>query len=198
VLFAKRYWEGLADGSVRVAFRRWKRPTVRTGGTLQSPVGVLAIDRVVVVDPAAITDRDAVAAGHADRDDLLRTLARYDADGDRRTYRIDLHLLGADPRIALRADDDLDAGDLEQVVARLAGMDAPRAAPWTAATLAGIRDHPGLLAEDLARLLGRDKHPFKADVRRLKALGLTESLPVGYRLSPRGTTVLRHLEAQGP
>ena len=27
---------------------------------------------------------------------------------------------------------------------------------------------------------------FKRDVRKLKELGLTESLPVGYRLSPRG------------
>jgi hypothetical protein len=28
------------------------------------------------------------------------------------------------------------------------------------------------------------------DVRKLKALGLTESLPVGYRLSPRGRAYL--------
>ena len=27
---------------------------------------------------------------------------------------------------------------------------------------------------------------FKSDVRKLKALGLTESLGTGYRLSPRG------------
>jgi hypothetical protein len=31
---------------------------------------------------------------------------------------------------------------------------------------------------------------FKADVRKLKELGLTESLEVGYRLSPRGRAVL--------
>jgi hypothetical protein len=33
--------------------------------------------------------------------------------------------------------------------------------------------------------------PFKLDVRKLKELGLTESLPIGYRLSPRGETVLQ-------
>ena len=41
-------------------------------------------------------------------------------------------------------------------------------------------------AADLAAALGREKLPFKADVRKLKALGLTESLERGYRLSPRG------------
>jgi predicted transcriptional regulator len=40
-----------------------------------------------------------------------------------------------------------------------------------------------------------DKVRFKANVRKLKALGLTESLEVGYRLSPRGEAVLRKLEA---
>ena len=34
---------------------------------------------------------------------------------------------------------------------------------------------------------------FKTDVRKLKELGLTESLEVGYRLSPRGEAVLRAL-----
>ncbi len=34
---------------------------------------------------------------------------------------------------------------------------------------------------------------FKLNVRKLKALGLTESLEVGYRLSPRGRTVLARL-----
>jgi hypothetical protein len=33
--------------------------------------------------------------------------------------------------------------------------------------------------------------PFKLNVRKLKALGLTESLEVGYRLSPRGAAFLQ-------
>lgn len=31
---------------------------------------------------------------------------------------------------------------------------------------------------------------FKQDVRKLKELGLTESLEIGYRLSPRGKSVI--------
>jgi hypothetical protein len=38
--------------------------------------------------------------------------------------------------------------------------------------------------------------PFKLDVRKLKELGLTESLKIGYRLSPRGIAVLERLVAR--
>ena len=31
---------------------------------------------------------------------------------------------------------------------------------------------------------------FKRDVRKLKELGLTESLEIGYRLSPRGVAFM--------
>ena len=49
---------------------------------------------------------------------------------------------------------------------------------------------------DLAASLGMEKLPFKRDVRKLKELGLTESLPVGYRLSPRGRAYLRGYGSQ--
>ena len=65
--------------------------------------------------------------------------------------------------------------------------------PWTRTHLELIGSRPGELAETLATSIGREKRPFKADVRRLKELGLTESLPVGYRLSPRGRAVLARL-----
>ena len=51
-------------------------------------------------------------------------------------------------------------------------------------TLEGIAD----------RRVTLDTQPFKRDVRKLKALGLTESLEVGYRLSPRGRAWLAILE----
>jgi hypothetical protein len=39
-----------------------------------------------------------------------------------------------------------------------------------------------------------ERKDFKARVRKLKMLGLTESLAIGYRLSPRGVAVLEALE----
>ncbi|WP_179221744.1 hypothetical protein [Inquilinus limosus] len=52
---------------------------------------------------------------------------------------------------------------------------------------------PATRAPDLAARFGRDTASFKADVRKLKALGLTESLEVGYRLSPRGRALLERI-----
>jgi hypothetical protein len=183
VLFRQSFWAGLADGSVTVAFRRWKRPTVKTGGRLTTPAGVLAIDHVGEIDESAIGDTDARLAGFVDRDALLAELAGRAGQ----LYRIDFHLAGEDPRIALRERTALTADELAELERRLARLDsASTHGPWTDDTLRQIAARPGVRAGDLAEAMGRERLAFKADVRKLKALGLTESLPVGYRLSPRG------------
>ena len=191
MLFPKRVWAGLTDGTVTVAFRYWKRPTVKGGGTLHTPVGVLAIDSVERIPSRAITPAEARAAGYASRAALLTDLARFRAPGTA-LYRITFHYQGEDPRRALRENDRLGPAELEQLQSRLARLDrASSHGPWTTDVRELIRDHPGTLAADLAERRGREKLPFKSDVRKLKALGLTESLRVGYRLSPRGRAVLQ-------
>jgi hypothetical protein len=40
-------------------------------------------------------------------------------------------------------------------------------------------------------MAGRERLEFKRDVRKLKELGLTLSLEVGYELSPRGRAFVR-------
>ena len=188
MLFVRQSWPGLADGSITVAFRRWKRPTVKTGGTLRSPVGMLAIDDVRVVDTTAITDADVERTGFASRAELFSFL---DRKHDGSLYRIEFHRIGDDDRIALREQDDLTADERASIDARLARLDrASNWGPWTAMVLAMIRDRPAVRAGDLAADVGRERLAFKNDVRKLKALGLTESLEVGYRLSPRGRAYL--------
>jgi hypothetical protein len=183
VLFRQSFWAGLADGSVTVAFRRWKRPTVKTGGRLTTPAGVLTIDNVGEIAEGTIADADAERAGFADRDALLAELAGRPG----RLYRIDFHLAGEDPRIALRQRSDLSDDELAELGRRLSRLDrASTHGPWTDAALRLIAERPGVRAGDLAESVGRERLAFKADVRKLKALGLTESLQVGYRLSPRG------------
>jgi hypothetical protein len=76
-------------------------------------------------------------------------------------------------------------------------MDRRSTAPWTWATLRLIAKRPGEPAAALAKSVGRERGAFKADVRKLKELGLTESLPVGYRLSPRGRTFLERGRPDG-
>ncbi|HEX6391252.1 MAG TPA: hypothetical protein VFZ89_17450, partial [Solirubrobacteraceae bacterium] len=160
----------------------------KAGGTLQARVGVLAIDAVERTSLRQITAADARAAGYDTRAALLKDLAKYRRDGTA-LYRVAFHYAGEDPRRALR--ENVDPAALEAIRERLARIDraSPRG-PWTAQVLELIRDNPATLAADLAARLGREKRDFKADVRKLKALGLTESLPVGYRLSPRGRALL--------
>ena len=94
---------------------------------------------------------------------------------------------GEDPRIALRERSALTPDDVAELERRLSRLDrASTHGPWTGDVLRLIAARPGVRAGDLAEAIGRERLPFKADVRKLKALGLTESLPVGYRLSPRG------------
>lgn len=93
--------------------------------------------------------------------------------------------------IALRNTADLTDEDVAEITRRLARFDAAsRHGPWTADTLQAIAQNPGTRAPDLAGAFGRETQPFKTDVRKLKELGLTESLEVGYRISPRGAAFL--------
>jgi uncharacterized protein with von Willebrand factor type A (vWA) domain len=88
--------------------------------------------------------------------------------------------------------DGLAPDDLAELDTRLARLDrASRHGAWTRPTLQLIARRPAVRAGDLADELGRERLPFKADVRKLKNLGLTLSLDVGYRLSPRGEAYLR-------
>jgi hypothetical protein len=173
-------------------FRRWRRPTVRSGGTLRTAVGVLAVDSVDVVQPGGITADHARRAGYPDRASLLRDLdPNRPGARDGQLYRIRVHWAGEDPRRVLARSTALDADDGARIGERLAGLDAAsRHGPWTARTLELIAAHPAVRAPELARRVGRETAPFKLDVRKLKELGLTESLTIGYRLSPRGVAYL--------
>lgn len=179
---------GVADGTVTLAFRGWSRPNVKPGATFVTSAGVVRVEDVTPIDPATVTDEEARAAGHPDADAVRRWLARTP---DHPAYRIALSWAGPDPRIALREEDDLTDDDLRAVDARLERLDrASTHGPWTMATLDVIRRRPRTRAPDLANELGRERDPFKIDVRKLKALGLTRSFEVGYELSPRGRAYL--------
>lgn len=188
MLFKAPVLAAIAEGKVDLAFRRWRKPTVKAGGTLTTPVGVLAIDAIAVVAPETISDADAVRAGYADAAEALAAL-----EGEAPIHRIAFRLIGEDPRRALRLD--VSSAALDEIETRLARLDAR--GPWTAAVLELIAAHPGVRAPDLAARLGRETLAFKIDVRKLKALGLTESLEVGYRLSPRGHALRTRRLQQG-
>lgn len=188
MLFKAGVLDGIGSGAVTLAFRRWAKPSVREGSTIRTAAGVIEITAVTQVKSSDIGNSDARNAGYASPEALLASLRQ----GPGQIYRIALRLIGADPRAALRAAIP-SAQELDGIKARLARMDASRDQPWTLSMLRLIAEQPGSRARDLADIAGREMLAFKTDVRKLKELGLTESLETGYRLSPRGRAVIRHL-----
>lgn len=180
----------VADGRIDLAFRRWERPRAREGGGQRTPVGVIGFESVNAVSREQVSDEEARRAGFATRDELL-TFLDHRTEGD--IYRVQLRLAGPDPRIALREaiPDQNEAAEIIQGLSRLDRLSTY--GPWTRAVLEAIRDQPGRRAGDLAAEMGRPRLPFKMDVRKLKELGLTESLAIGYRLSPRGSAMLERM-----
>jgi hypothetical protein len=185
VLFKQRFWSGITDGSITRTYRRWKRPQVVAGGTYRTPAGRIDVESIAEVDPASITDADAQRSGYTSAAELVSELR---GDATMPVYCIVFR--GAsdpDPRAELAADDTLTHEDLVDIDHRLARLDrASTHGPWTGDVLDAIAERPHVRAADLAAALGRETQPFKVDVRKLKALGLTLSFDVGYELSPRG------------
>ena len=142
-----------------------------------------------MIAPEAVDDADAIAAGFDSAREMSEEFAAFDGD----LYRVAFRYRGdvEDQRAMLAADDALTAEDRAAIMERLSKMDGGARGAWTLDVLRLIGDHEGTRAADLAERMGRDVPHFKSDVRRLKSLGLTESLEVGYRLSPRGRALLR-------
>ncbi|MCR9123227.1 MAG: winged helix-turn-helix transcriptional regulator [Phyllobacteriaceae bacterium] len=188
MLIKRDVLDRIVAGEVDRAFRRWKRPTVKAGGRLRTAVGELAIDDVSVIDIGALTEVDASRAGYRSVDALKADLP---AAADRPLYRIALRYKGPDARVAPRDNDDLPDDACAALLDRLDRMDARAKIPQSSlSVLALIKRWPERSAAELAAEIGIDKPSFKRHVRRLKELGLTESLTVGYRLSARGERLL--------
>jgi len=188
MLFRHAELEAIKAAEIDLAFRRWDRPRLRVGTKMRTAIGLVEVTVVQPVELEQITDDDARRAGASTRDELIERLDRRNAGHP--AYRIGLRFAGADPRVALRENADLTDDDLTQITQRLERLDRARDTPWTRATLQLIEGQPETLAAELAEQQGRELHAFKRDVRKLKELGLTESLERGYRLSPRGRVLL--------
>ena len=141
------------------------------------------------VTKRSVTAADAKQAGYSGVAELLDQVRTGDG---RKLYRVEFRRLDEpDPREQLANNDQLSADDLDEITSKLTRLDTAAAnGPWTAQTLGLIADNPARRAPDLAEMVGRETKPFKLDVRKLKNLGLTKSLKIGYELSPRGRAFL--------
>jgi hypothetical protein len=190
MLFKTRFHEGIRNGRISCTVRVWKRPHVKVGGRYALGNGAIVVDRIHETRLDGITPALARRSGFASVVDLLKT-AKHGAG--ERVFVIDFHYDGAAPARKPPATGVVGAVELVELARRLDAMDR-RAfnGAWTRETLRAIRVGPGVRAADLARELGRPRDEFKRDVRKLKNLGLTISLEIGYRLTSRGEALLAH------
>ncbi|MBM3463252.1 MAG: hypothetical protein FJX76_14205 [Armatimonadetes bacterium] len=201
LLFQKRFHEGLVSQAITLTFRRWARAMVKAGVRYRChPIGVLLVDGVETVRVSEITDHDARRSGFSDREQLTAYLASGpggELRADEAIFRITLHHVGDEDAKPLAFDAEISEEEARVVQEKLKRLDA-KGKPWTRKTLELIAAHPRRRAGDLADMLGRARLDFKADVRKLKALGLTISHEVGYTLSPRGARYLELVGAKAP
>lgn len=190
VLLNRTTAEGIADGTITLVLRRWDAPRAKVGGTQRTSTGTIHIDDIVEhPGDYRVSAAQARAAGYPDADTAQRDLNRRPA---RHTYVISVSYLAPDERPQLAADDALSDADVEAISARLDRWDAASGdGPWTRQYLMLIAANEAVRAPDLAARAGLDVPRFKRRVRQLKGLGLTISLDVGYRVSPRGRAYLR-------
>ena len=146
MLFEKRFWAGITDGSITSTFRggsarRCWRQRYRTPG------GLVDVQSIVVVAASEINDDDASRSGMP----RLATSSPTCAAPDLPIYRIRVPTCRRSrSRDELARDDLLSEHDLH-IRLRLERMDRLSAAgPWTMATLRAIAKHPGVRAADLA------------------------------------------------
>lgn len=190
--FTKPFWDGIADGSITVAFRGWKQPTVVAGRPYRTAGGRIEVVSVAQVEPHSVSLGDARSAGF---DSVDEALAQVRTDEGRALWRVEFRRLDEpDPREQLAGSAELSADDVAELATRLGRLDnVAKHGTWTETYLRLVADNPGRRAPDLAEMVDREPQPFKLDIRKLKNLGLTRSLKIGYELSPRGRAWLDHL-----
>jgi hypothetical protein len=195
VRFEQRLRDGIHSGAIVLAFRRWKRSQVVPGHRYRTGIDLVEVESVDVVDPSSVDAAQASEAGYQGVGELLAGLR---GDPALPLYRIRLRRIDEpDPRAELARTANLTEADVAAITARLARMDRSSSrGPWTGAVLALIADRPGVVSTALAEAMGWERQDFKLHVRRLKELGLTLSLDVGYRLSPRGESYLNFLRTR--
>ena len=192
MLFTAATLRGLVEGRVTCTYRRWEVVRPKVGSRFTTAAGVVEVTSITPAEEEQLTEQDAADAGF----DSVAALGKWTSTkGGGDLYRIGIALAGPDPRVALRGSDQLDVAEVSALNAKLDRMDRAAEQPWTRSTLRQIQRVPGVVSTELAAEAGQQRHTYKLRVRRLKALGLTESLERGYRLSPRGQAYLAALDS---
>jgi len=87
--------EAIKRGEITLQFRRWRRRSVKAGGTLKTRVGVLSIGAITPIAASDVTETDAHRAGFKDVPDFLAWL---DTMKPGELDRIEVSYLGEVPK----------------------------------------------------------------------------------------------------
>lgn len=191
MLFKEKHLQGIRSGEISLAFRKWKKPAVKTGSLIKTSIGLVEIKEVSEIDVSEITNNNAVNAGFASLDELLQLLCKTEQGN---IYKINVHYFDEDPRIALRENINPENVELKEITSKLERFDRySKQGNWTLEILKLIYQNPTLRAADLAQRTKWEKEWLKLNIRKLKNIGLTISHEVGYSISPLGEKYLEWL-----
>lgn len=189
LMFRREDRERVARGEITVTFRLWRSAHVKSGKTYETGFGRVEVEDVQVMPAAMVSEDDVGPTGCPD------VAAILDLAGEHTKTRVAPDTLLHRVQFRFLGDDAMPIGappafDVERVAARLERMDRLSSRARTLTTLKLIERRPRVPARILAEELGYEKLHFKANVRKLKALGLTISHAVGYELSEAGREYL--------
>lgn len=184
MLFKHYHLEGIKNGKIHLAFRKWHKPSVKVGTLLNTAIGLIEIKNSEIVLESEITIENAINAGFKNKEDLLNSLPTKD-NGD--IFKITVSFYSEDPRIKLREQTNLSEIEINDLIDKLDRLDKfSKEGKWTKKVLQAIKENPNLHAIGIAKITGFQKEWLKINIRKLKNLGLTISHTVGYELSPKG------------
>lgn len=184
MLLSQKTLDAIVKGEVDRVYRRWKRPTVVVGTLQRTSHGLV---EVVGLRQVSENEIIAPAAGFSSAEEVLDGIRPPEPGRD--LYEVRVRWAGDDHRLALRESTDLDDEVMKEVESVVASI-GRRGGPTGVELLQLIAGKPETLAQELADELGVERDVLKRRIRQLKEIGLTESLRIGYRLSPRGEAYL--------
>ena len=79
MLFRQHFLDGIRRGTITVAYRRWQRPSVKSGGKLMTSIGQLHITSVTPIRLNHLSEIDAQRAGYGSLAELLADLRQRSA-----------------------------------------------------------------------------------------------------------------------
>lgn len=184
MLLSQKTLDAIVKGEIDRVYRRWKRPSVVEGTLQRTSHGLVEVVGVRRVEESEIEPK---AAGYDTTEEVVAGIRP--PEPGRNLYEVRVRWAGKDPRLTLREATDFDEAAMESMERVVSGI-GRHGGPTGIELLQVIAANPAMLAQDLADGIGVEREVLKRRIRQLKEIGLTESLRIGYRLSPRGEAYL--------